>query len=159
MMTINRMNCVFAALVCTFFATQLVFSQTNATSAVNSFISKQATEAGADEYSEGRKIVRSDVNGDGKIDLIVLYTLEGFGGGNSHAQYLAIFLGGGKTFKNAANVAVGGKLNRSVELTGVTAGRIDLDTLAYRSNDPACCPTRKGKTHYRFSQNRLKETK
>lgn len=137
----------------------IALSQTNENAAIDSFITRRAKAEKAEEYSEARKVVRGDVNGDRRVDVTVLYTLEGFNGGNSHAQYLAIFLGGGKTFRNAANAPVGGKLNRSVDLVSVTAGKINLDTLGYRSDDPACCPTRKGKTHYIFTNGKLKEVK
>jgi hypothetical protein len=136
---------------------QLVHSQANEQRAINEFIARRAKNEDAEEYPSARKILRADVNGDHKTDVIVLYTLEGFGGGNNYQQYLAIFLGGGRSFKNNANVVAGGKLHRTVELRSVAAGVIHLGTLSYRKNDPACCPTRKGSTGYRYLNGKLKE--
>lgn len=140
-------------------AAPFTYAQTAADAIVNSYISRQAKKAGADEYAQARKILHGDVNGDRKADLIVLYSLEGFGGGNSYAQYLAVFLGKGSTFRYAANVVVGGKLNRNVELISISAGKIDLDTMGYAKDDAACCPSKKGKTLYVFSNGKLREIK
>ena len=141
------------------FAAPFVFSQSIENAVVNSFIARQAKKEGAEEYGEARKIVKGDVNGDGKTDLVVLYSLEGFGGGNSYAQYLAVFLSKGKTYLYTANSVVGGKLSRDVTLVSISGGKINLETMAYAKNDAACCPSKKGKTRYTFVNGRLKEAK
>src|SRR5829696_2103935 len=79
----------------------LSFSQTQDNKTIKAFIYGQAKKEKAEEYEEARKILRGDVNNDGKEDLVVLYTLEGFGGGNLHVQYLAVFLSNGKAFRYA----------------------------------------------------------
>lgn len=136
-----------------------ILSQTDENAIVNSFISRQAKKAAAEEYQDARKILHGDVNGDGKADLVVLYSLEGFGNGNGYAQYLAVFLRKGKTFQYATNSVVGGKLNRNVELTSISAGKINLDTMGYTKDDAACCPSKKGKTRFVFASGKLKESK
>lgn len=135
------------------------YSQAGENAIVNSYISRQAKKADAEEYAEARKILHGDVNGDKKADLVVLYTLEGFGGGNSYAQYLAVFLGKGSTFQYAANSVVGGKLNRNVELMSISGGKINLETMGYTKDDAACCPSHKGKTRFVFVGGNLKESK
>ena len=57
----------------------------------------------ATEYKEARKIVYGDVDGDGAKDAVVQYTLEGFGGGNSWGQSLAVFLNKKGAYKLAAD--------------------------------------------------------
>jgi len=126
---------------------------------VDSFISRQAKKLGAEEYREAREVRRGDVNRDGKSDVVVLYTLEGFGGGNSYTQYLAVFLGKRNDFRFAANVMVGGKMIRNVSLKSVADGRIHFDTDEYRKNDPACCPSRKAKAVYMLSNGKLRSVK
>ena len=130
-----------------------------ATTVVNNFISRQAEELEAEEYADARKLLRRDVNHDGKLDLVVLYTLEGFNGGNAYRQYLAVFLGRGKNFRYADHDVVGGKLLRDVSLISVSAGTIALNTKEYKKNDPACCPSRKGKASYVLSKGKLKALK
>jgi hypothetical protein len=135
----------------------LTFAQSQDTKAVNLFISGQAKKEEAEEYKKARKILRGDINSDGKADLVVLYTLEGYGGGNLYIQYLAVFLSNGKTFRYANHDSAGGKNNRSVELTSIKNGTINLTTLEYSSNDPSCCPSKKGRARFVFQSGRLKE--
>ena len=135
------------------------FSQDNGTVVAKNFISHQAKTLHGEEYEEARKIVRGDLNGDGKEDLVVLYTLEGFAGGNDYHQYLAVFVASGKTFQHAADTVVGGKNFRDVDLVSVTGPTINLDTKSYAKADPACCPSKVGKTKYHFAGNKLTETK
>jgi len=135
------------------------FTQDNGIAVVKSFIAHQAKTMHGEEYEDARKILRGDVNRDGKVDIIVLYTLEGFEGGNNYHQYLAVFLASGTTFRHAADTVVGGKLFRDVNLTSVTGATINLDIKEYRKNDPACCPSRAAKTRYHFAVDKLTEIK
>ena len=74
---------------------------------------------GADEFVGGRRVVRGDVDGDGKADLVVLFTLEQ---GNVWTQFLGLF---GVANKVLASGRVGGKGQRSVELRQVIDGRVE----------------------------------
>ena len=58
-----------------------------------------------------------------------------------------------------ANVVVGGKSNRSVELTSVSDNKIYLDTLYYAPKDATCCPSKKGATDYALVGGVLREHK
>jgi hypothetical protein len=138
---------------------QFAYSQTSETTIIDGFISKQAAKEDAEEYKEARKVLRGDVNGDRKTDLVVLYSLEGFGGGNNYIQYLAVFLGNGKTFRYATNEPVGGKMRRDIDLKSITGSTINLNTKEYRKNDAACCPSRDAKTRYVFRNGKLREIK
>jgi hypothetical protein len=126
---------------------------------VGDFIAGQARKANADEYEEAWKILRSDVNNDGKADLVALYTLESFDGNNNNIQYLAVFLGSGKTFRLAGHESVGGKNYRGIELISIKKQIIYLDTLEYLPTDASCCPSKKGKTRYRFRNGKFRELK
>ena len=138
---------------------QSIYSQANETALIDSFIARRAKAQKAEEYPEARKILRGDVNRDKRTDLVVLYSLEGFGGGNNYTQYLAVFLGSGKTFRNAANEPVGGKFRRDIDLKSIVDRTINLDTKEYRKNDAACCPSKSGKTRYTFRNGKLREIK
>src|SRR5262249_48609342 len=135
------------------------FAQDSGLTTVKSFISHQAKTLHGEEYEEARKVLRGDVNGDGKEDIVVLYTLEGFGGGNNYSQYLAVFLASGTTFRHAADTVVGGKRMRDADLTSVTGSTINLDTKEYRKNDPACCPSHAAKARYHLVGTKLTEIK
>ena len=111
------------------------------------------------EYTNGRPTLRGDVNGDGTADVVVLYTVEGCQGGMNWAQGLVVFLRKGRSIQYAAEANVGAKGIRAVDLKSISGGRINLDTMGYRSNDGACCPSRKGKAKYVFSNGKLREVK
>ena len=134
---------IFAAMAA---AAPVILSQTNENALINRFIAREAKKSGAVEYENPRKVGHGDLNGDLKSDLAVLYTIEGFGGGNAYAQYLAIFLASGKTFRFVTRSVVGGRFNRNMDLRSIAAGKINFDTMNFTKNDSACCPTLKGKT-------------
>jgi hypothetical protein len=148
---------VFFAL--TIGSVQLAYSQANETAIIDRHLSRQAKRYNCEEPKEYRKTLRGDVNGDHTADIIVLYTLEGCDGANNYSQSLAVFLKKGRSIQYATSAVVGGKLNRNVDLVSISGGRINLDTMGYRSKDPACCPSRKGKTKYTFSKGKLREVK
>lgn len=128
--------------------------------AITRFIAKQARGEDAEEYVDARKIIRADLNKDGKTDAIVLYTLEGFGGSNLYIQYLAAFTQYRRgTLRFAASVPIGGKNNRGVELKSVENGKINLITLEYLPSDGSCCPSKKGFARVVLAKNKLIEIK
>lgn len=127
---------------------------------ITRFIAKQARSEDAEEYKNARKIIRADLNRDGKTDAIVLYTLEGFDGSNRYAQYLAAFTQTRRgTLRFAAGVPIGGKNNRGVELKSVGNGKINLITLKYLPSDGSCCPSKKGFARVVLAKNKLIEIK
>lgn len=111
--------------------------------AVKAFIegqAKQRTRGGdiVEEFLGGRRTSRGDLDGDGKADLVVLFTLEQ---GNVWTQFLSVF---GSANKPLATMRVGGKGQREVELRQVTDGRVELATKNYGPSDALCCPSMVG---------------
>jgi hypothetical protein len=94
-----------------------VKAQTNLNKAIAAHINKVREDAS--EYRKARKIIYGDVDGDGTKDAVVQYTLEGYGGGNSWGQNLAVFLNKKGVYKMAAEETVGGKFFRSFDVTKV----------------------------------------
>lgn len=125
--------------------------------AVKAFIdslAKQRTRGGdkVEEFVGGRRITRGDLDGDGKADLIVLFTLEQ---GNVWTQFMSVFGVGSAAL---ANARVGGKGQRSVELRQVTDGRVELSTKNYGPSDALCCPSVVGHSWFVLRANALEET-
>jgi len=126
---------------------------------INRYISGVAEVSGASEYKEARKIIYGDVDGDRDEDAVVQFTIEGEGGGNYYAFYLAVFRNENGKFKPLTDEVVGGKLKRNVALKQIKNGKIYLDTEDYDKDDGACCPSIKGKTVYILKNKKLKEVK
>lgn len=157
----ERKGPILAAFIAlTFCCVQAVYSQADENAVIDRHISSREKSGDCDEYTEGRKTLRGDVNGDGSADVVVLFTLEGCGGGgNNSAQWLAVFVRKGKKIQYTAEDGIGSTTDRSVELVSIVGGKINLNTLSYRPNDAACCPSRKGKTKYVFANRKLRELK
>jgi len=132
-------------------------SQDSDTDVIDKFISSQAARLAGEEYGEARKVMAGDLNHDGIPDLAILYTIEGMGGGNNHVQYLAVFARAKGRLVYVTHAAIGGKLRRSVDLTSIRNNVIFFQTLAYRANDPSCCPSRKGTAKFVLIGKKLKE--
>jgi len=124
---------------------------------IDSFITKQAKKEKAVEYKDARTIMRGDLNGDGKEDVVALYTLESFKGTNLYLQYLAIFIKDSGNLRRVNHQIVGGKNRRVAELKSVINGEIHLDTQEYLPKDASCCPSKKGNTRFSLIRGKLKE--
>jgi hypothetical protein len=138
---------------------QITRAQNNEDKIVNKFIANQAKHEKAVEYKEARKVLRSDLNRDGKDEVVVLYTLESFGGTNLWVQYLAIFTNRSNKIIYAAHRSVGRKNERILELQSVAKGQINFDTKEYLRQDASCCPSGKGHARFTFNNGNLKEIK
>ncbi len=123
--------------------------------AIDKFISGQATREHGEEYSGARKVVTGDLNGDRVPETVVLYTIEGQNGSNNHVQYLVVFTRANGQLVHLTHTSVGSKTYRDAELDSITNGLINLTTLGYAKNDPACCPTLKGKAWYKLALGKL----
>ena len=140
-----------------FISLTTAFAQ-SANSVINKYIAKQATD-GAVEYTKARIIVYGDLNGDKKKDAIVQYTLEGFGGGNSWGQNLAVFINTGKTYKFLGEEVVGGKFfTHTSTLRNVANNRINLTTETCAEPPQSLCEKpKKGRAVFVVKNGRLKE--
>jgi len=124
------------------------------------YIAAQARAEQGEEYADARRVAEGDLNNDGRSDKAVLYTIEGQNGTNNYTQYLAVFLRSAEgKLEPVAHVAVGGKLYRAAELTGVRDGGIEFSIKDYGPHDAACCPSLKGTTRYVVAGRALQEQK
>ncbi len=113
----------------------------------------------ATEYREARKIVYGDVDGDGVKDAVVQYTLEGFGGGNSWGQSLAVFLNKKGAYKLATDETVGGKFLRIFTVLRVTDKVIVGATETCPEDEPqgVCKNPKKGQMKFVLTNGKLTE--
>jgi hypothetical protein len=130
-------------------------AQTADKTAIDKFISAQATREHGEEYPDARKVVTGDLDGDGIAETVVLYTIEGQNGSNHHTQYLAPFTRANRQLVHLTHTSVGSKSYRDVELDSITNRLINLTTTAFAKNDPTCCPTLKGKAWFRLALGKL----
>jgi len=110
------------------------------------------------EYKKARRFYFGDIDGDGKDDIAVLYTIEGFCCGNNYHFYLAVLINRGSKFELVTSAEVGGKGERGVEFNAIKNGKILLNTDEYLPDDPMCCPSSKGRTTYSLKNGKLIES-
>jgi hypothetical protein len=137
------------------FAASVGTAQNGDKAAIDKFISAQATRDHGEEYPDARKVVTGDLDKDGVPETVVLYTIEGQNGSNNHVQYLAVFTRANRQLVHLTHTSVGSKSYRDAELDSISNGLINLTTLGFAKNDPACCPTLKGKAWYKLALGRL----
>ena len=141
---------------------QLVFADVPncklADSSVEKMISDKAMELKGEEYCQFR-IYHSmdDVDGDGREDFIVVFTIEGTDNGtNNHLTFLAFF---GTVSEKPILNEVGERGERDITGIEVEGRSIILKTLEYKESDPMCCPSKSSSVTYHLSRDKLVESK
>ena len=149
---------IFSLAGIVFSSSKPVAAQNNLQKAIKNHIEKVSEDAS--EYKEARKIVYGDVDGDGVKDAVVQYTLEGFGGGNSWGQSLAVFLNKKGVYKLAADKVVGGKFFRSFTVQKVVGKQIvGVTETCLPAGEPQglCKNPKKKQVKYILLKGKLKE--
>jgi hypothetical protein len=138
-------------------APKQIAAQANLQKAIKNHIEK--VQEDAVEYKKAREIVYGDVDGDGVKDAVVQYTLEGFGGGNSWGQSIAVFLNKKGVYKMSADETVGGKFFCSFTLQKVVGKQIIGATETCPEDEPQglCKNPKKKQVKYVLSSGKLLE--
>ena len=125
---------------------------------VEKIIIEKAMELKGEEYCQFRLYHDlDDVDGDGKDDFIVVFTVEGTDNGtNNHITFLAFF---GTVSEKPILNQVGERGDRDITGVEVQDRSIILKTLEYRESDPMCCPSKSSSVTYHLSHNKLVESK
>ncbi len=115
---------------------------------VESTIAAKVKELNGQEYCQFRRYeTLSDIDKDGIDDFIVLFTVEGIGGGgNNHYDFMAVFLS--SRGWQPIITRTGGRGERDPIGVDFRDGKIILDTLVYLPSDALCCPSGKGTLIY-----------
>lgn len=104
---------------------------------IKAAILARAAQDGGSEYTDARRSVDGDMDGDGMVDVAVLYSLEGAGGGNGSIGYLAAFVRTGGQLKLADTATLSG----SAQGLTLKNGAVHLKLLSLGPDDSACCPS------------------
>jgi len=147
----------FALFLC-FFASSKVAAQNNLEKAIDKHIENIREDVS--ENQELRKIIFGDVDGDRVKDAVVQYTLEGFGGGNSWGQGVAVFINKHGTYKLVADKTVGGKFFRTFDLEKVSRRKIigAIETCPDGGPQGLCEKPAKSRVKLYLAKGKLKES-
>lgn len=122
---------------------------------VEALIEAKVKEAGGSEYCQARLYdTLDDLDGDGREDFVLVFSVETAPDGNSFVQYLAVFPSA--TQWAPLVVKVGSEGERYVDEIDVDAGRLlVLLTAEYEPDDAMCCPSGDGELLYRVEKGQL----
>lgn len=126
---------------------------------ITSYLEGQETKEGAAEYKPERKLVRGDLNGDGKDDLALFYTLQGYRYDSINVQFLAVFVDEGGALRYVTHKAIGGPHRRWAKLDAVSEGRILIRFRQYLSDDAEDGPIKNWRAAFAVIKGKLKEVK
>jgi hypothetical protein len=104
---------------------------------------------------ETRKSCEGDLNGDGHGDVVVIYSIEGVGGGNDWTQYATVLTSTPQGYAATVPKEVGGKSVRAVDGCTVSGSGVDLVLKTYGPKDGSCCPSVPGTARYTFAKGAL----
>ncbi len=121
----------------------------------NAWIASHAMRVKGEAPKENRFSCEGDLNGDGKADVVVIYTIEGVGGGNDWTQYATVLLAQPPGYSATAPKDVGGKSVRAVDSCTITDKVIELAFKEYAPADASCCPSKPGRARYGFAGGKL----
>ena len=105
---------------------------------IETHIQQEIARDGGAEYAEARVVQELDLNADGAQDALVLYSIEGQGGGNSAVQTLAVFHSEEGGYALRASTVVNGSATGVKLLAPQT---IAVSSLTLGPDDPMCCPS------------------
>ncbi|WP_426160354.1 hypothetical protein [Pseudomonas sp. TSRC2-2] len=110
-------------------------------------IANEIAQDGGDEYKDARQVIFADLNNDGIQDAVLLYTIEGQGGGNGYFQSLAAFIGGSAGWDFRGKAVVG---NGVQDIQVIDSQTLKLTVLSVGPDDADCCPSVQSTENYKW---------
>jgi len=122
---------------------------------IDAALSKETEgSGGAIEYREARKLTEGHLTGDGRAELVVLFTLEGGGGGNGAGSYLAAFQRDASGQLGAVDTIPVTGYGGSAQDVRIDGGAALVKLLVQGPDDPTCCPSEELEGRYVLHQGR-----
>jgi hypothetical protein len=116
--------------------------------AINGAIAVETAKGGGYEYDENRQVIYVDLNGDNQPDAVVLFTIEGQGGGNGSFQSLAGFYRSGVGWEYQGSTTV---MGAATDIKPAGPQLVDVNSLTSGPDDPRCCPSVEAVDRYRWN--------
>lgn len=123
--------------------------QGDANEAIKKFLSSQKTER-EDASAQDSAVV--DLNGDGKSEIVLVWTLLG---PTYWHNTLAVFSKTSSGYQPVASLLLTGE----AKLSSVKGGIILVEQKIHAKNDPRCCPSIKKQVRYRWFGKRILEVR
>lgn len=118
---------------------------------VQAWIHTHAQRGKVVEAPATRLGVTGDLDGDGRADAAVLYTLQSGGAQRGERRYLAVFRRHRDGLRLHAHVLVGGSGAAEANRATILDKTVVVELLTHRAGDAACCPTRPAIRRYRLA--------
>jgi len=116
--------------------------------AVEAVIAAAVAESdGAEEYRDVRQQFVGDLTGDGAPDAVVLYVLEGEGGGNGNVTYMTALVRTAGSLEASATRVVAGN-GEGVTAARLADGIMQLTVMRQGPDDASCCPSLEAQEQY-----------
>lgn len=126
-------------------------------SLIDQAIQITASAVSGEEYRDARLSASGDVNGDGRDDAAVVFTIE-VASANTATQNLSVFVRQDDgSLRFAGSTAVGSQGGAAVGRMGIEQGAVVLTTLSLGPNDPDCCPSVEDSTRFELSGGALRQ--
>ena len=132
-----------------FARTAYAFDQKEVDEAIKSFLSSQKSES-EDAQPQGSAV--ADLNGDGKAEIILVWTLLG---PTYWHNTLTVFTKAATGYKPGASLPLEGE----AKLSSAKAGIIVVEQMVFAKKDPLCCPSIKKLVKYRWLGKKILEVK